>query len=90
MTYRRNPAVVFHQVDDRVMMMNPDRAEFVTLSPTGAAVWHALAEPGTAQDIVERIQPDWPEADPQRMRADIDAFLQNLEEAGAIVRQHAP
>jgi hypothetical protein len=89
-TYRRNPAVVFHQVDDRVMMMNPDRAEFVTLSPTGAAVWYALAEPGSAEDIVERIRPDWPEADPLQMRADIDAFLQNLEAAGAIVRQHTP
>ena len=90
MTYRRNPAVVFHQVDDRVMMMNPDRAEFVTLSPTGAAVWHALAEPGSADDIVERIRPDWPETDPLQMRTDIDAFLKNLEEAGAIVRQNAP
>jgi Coenzyme PQQ synthesis protein D (PqqD) len=90
MTYRRNPAVVFHQVDDRIMMMNPDRAEFVTLSPTGAAVWHALAEPGSADDIVDRIRPDWPEADPSQMRTDIDAFLQNLEAAGAIVRQPAP
>jgi hypothetical protein len=84
MTYRRNPAVVFQQVDDRVMMMNPERAEFVTVSPTGAQVWGALETPGTAHDIVERLLPKWPDADPEQMLKDIDAFLAQLAEAGAV------
>lgn len=83
-TYRRNPAVVFQHVDDRVMMMNPERAEFVTVSPTGAQVWDALETPGTADDIVQRLLPKWPEADPEQMLKDIDAFLVKLEEAGAV------
>jgi hypothetical protein len=84
MTYRRNPAVVFQEVDDRVMMMNPERAEFVTVSPTGAQVWVARETPGTAEDIVQRLLPKWPEADPQQMLKDIDAFLLKLEAAGAV------
>jgi hypothetical protein len=83
-TYRRNPAVVFQHVDDRVMMMNPDRAEFVTVSPTGAQVWDALETPGTADDIVQRLLPKWPGVDPEQMLKDIDAFLVKLEEAGAV------
>jgi Coenzyme PQQ synthesis protein D (PqqD) len=83
-TYRRNPAVVFQHVDDRVMMMNPDRAEFVTVSPTGAQVWDALETPSTADDIVQRLLPKWPGADPEQMLKDIDAFLVKLEEAGAV------
>ena len=84
MTYRRNPAVVFQHVDERVMMMNPDRAEFITVSTTGAQVWDALAAPGTAEDIVQRLLPKWPGADPEQMLKDIDAFLVKLEEAGAV------
>ena len=84
MTYRRNPAVVFQVIDDHVMMMNPERAEFVTLTPTGAEVWKALESPGSCDDIVERLRPAYPDADPDLMRADIDAFLGKLEAAGAI------
>jgi hypothetical protein len=83
-TYRRNPAVVFQHVDDRVMMMNPDRAEFVTVSPTGAEVWDALDAPGTARDIVDRLLPKWPGTDPDQMLRDIDTFLLKLEKAGAV------
>lgn len=84
--YRRNPAVVFQDVDDRMMLMNPDRREFVTLSPTGSHVWRALATPGTSLDIVERLLPAWPDTDPDLMRADIDVFLKQLEVAGAVLR----
>jgi len=83
-TYRRNPVVVFQHVDDRVMMMNPERAEFVTVSPTGAQVWDALEAPGTAEDIMQRLLPKWPGVDPEQMLKDIDAFLVKLEEAGAV------
>jgi hypothetical protein len=83
-TYRRNPVVVFQHIDDRVMMMNPERAEFVTVSPTGAQVWDALETPGTADDIVQRLLPRWPGADPEQMLKDIHAFLVKLEEAGAV------
>jgi hypothetical protein len=85
MIYRRNPTVVFQPVEDRLMMMNPDRAEFVTLTATGAEVWHALETPGSADDIVERLRGEYPDADPEQMRADIDVFLGKLEAAGAVV-----
>ena len=85
MIYRRNPTVVFQPVEDRLMMMNPERAEFVTLTSTGADVWQALATPGSCDDVVDRLRPEYPDADPEQMRADIDVFLRKLEAAGAIL-----
>jgi len=85
MIYRRNPTVVFQPVEDRVMMMNPERAEFVTLTPTGAQVWYALATPGSCDDIVERLRGDYPDADAEEMRAGIDRFLTKLADAGAVL-----
>lgn len=85
MIYRRNPVIVFQKVEDRLMMMNPERAEFVTLTATGAEVWQALATPGSCDDIVERLRDEYPDADPEQMRADIDVFLGKLEAAGAIL-----
>ena len=85
MIYRRNPAVVFQPVEDRLMMMNPDRAEFVTLTATGAEVWQALSDPGTCDDVVERLRGEYPDADPIQMRADVGVFLGKLEAAGAIL-----
>lgn len=85
MIYRRNPAIVFQKVEDRLMMMNPERAEFVTLTQTGAEVWHALATPGSCDDVVDRLRIEYPDADPNQMRADIDVFLGKLEAAGAIL-----
>jgi Coenzyme PQQ synthesis protein D (PqqD) len=85
MIYRRNPAVVHEEIDDRLMMMNPERAEFVTLSPTGRGVWDALEAPGSPADIVERLQPNWPAADPAQMLNDVTAFLEKLEKTGAVL-----
>jgi hypothetical protein len=86
MTYRRNPTIVFQDIDDRVMMMNPERAEFLTLSPTGKHVWYALATPGTSREIVDRLLPGWPATDPEQMLVDVEAFLKQLEGAGAVLR----
>lgn len=89
MRYRRNPDVVFHDVDDRVMMMNPARAEFVTLTPTGAEVWRALETPGSCEELVERIRSEYPDADPALMRTDIEKFLGKLEASGAVSAEPA-
>jgi hypothetical protein len=87
MRFARNPAVVFSNVDDRLMMMNPEQAEFVTLSPTGGAVWDALAEPGSCDVVVARLRADYPEADPEQMRGDVEKFLAQLADAGIVQTQ---
>jgi Coenzyme PQQ synthesis protein D (PqqD) len=85
MMYRRNPAVVAQTVADRVMMLNPAAGDLITLSPTGAEVWRALATPGSCDDIVNRLQAEYPETDLAVMRGDIDAFLKRLEATGVIL-----
>ncbi|MDQ1486106.1 MAG: hypothetical protein QOJ62_1799, partial [Actinomycetota bacterium] len=52
----------------------------------GKHVWYALATPGTSREIVDRLLPGWPGTDPEQMRVDIEAFLQQLESAGAVLR----
>jgi hypothetical protein len=84
MIYRRNPAVVFQVIEDRVMLLDPRRAALITLTASGSEVWRALERPGTPEDVVERLRDDYPEANSQIMLEDIESFLGKLEAAGAL------
>jgi len=84
MIYRRNPAVVFQVIEDRVMLLDPRRAELITLTASGSEVWRVLERPGGPEDVVERLRDEYPNASRAIMLADIESFLGKLEAAGAL------
>jgi hypothetical protein len=84
MIYRRNPAVVFQVIEDRVMLLDPRRAELITLTPSGSEVWRVLERPGGPQDVVERLHDEYPDANREIMLSDVAIFLGQLKAAGAL------
>jgi hypothetical protein len=83
--YRRHGDVLAQPVDDQVILLSADQSELLTLNGPGAAVWSALAEPGTTDEVTARIVAAWPGADAAVVRADVVAFVERLVGLGAVV-----
>ena len=84
MRYHRNGKVLAQPLDDQVILLSADRSDLLTLNGSGAAVWEALAEPGTVEEVTARILGSWPGADSSVVRADVVAFLDQLITLGAV------
>lgn len=83
--YRRNPAVVDQHVGSRVMLLDPEAAELITLNATGAAVWQSLDQPATLDGVVDALSTRWPGVGTTVLRTDANAFLAELTELRAVL-----
>lgn len=55
----------------------------ISVNDTGALLWEYLEEERTADDLVEELTRQF-EVTPEAARADVDAFLEKLNRAGAV------
>lgn len=60
--WRRSPDVAVVDDDTRVVVLglaDPATARPLVMEGPAAAIWHALAEPGTTAQVVERVASDF-------------------------------
>jgi hypothetical protein len=60
--WRRSPDVAVVDGDTRVVVLglaDPATARPLVMEGPAAAIWHALAEPGTAAQVVQRVASDF-------------------------------
>jgi hypothetical protein len=60
--WRRSPDVAVVDGDTRVVVLglaDPATARPLVMEGPAAAIWHALAEPGTTAQVVERVASDF-------------------------------
>ena len=60
--WRRSPDVPVFDDDTRVVVLglaDPATARPLVMEGPAAAIWHALAEPGTTAQVVERVASDF-------------------------------
>lgn len=82
--WSRSPDVAVIDHGDRVVVLDlsrPADARPLVLEGPAAAVWHAIAEPGTAADIVARVAADF-DLPATEVRHDVESFLSALADQG--------
>ena len=80
---RRNPAIVFTDLDDAVVMMDADEGVYHELDPIGAHIWTLLETPRSAAELCESLLADY-EVTPEDCRRDVLAFLERARELGIV------
>jgi hypothetical protein len=80
---KRNPLVIYDEVDGETVLYHTDSAETFQLNPTGALVWRACDD-SVIEVIVECLQAVYPKEDRERLAADVGNFIFSLEEAGLL------
>lgn len=81
---RHNPAIVFTDLDDIIVMMDVDEGCYHELDPIGAKIWKLIEKPRPVADICERLSDDF-EVTPDACLSDVLAYLNQALELGIIV-----
>lgn len=71
------------EVDGKIVMMDMASGSYFHLDPVGSDIWRRLENPMTLDDLCSGLL-DAYEGDPQTIRADVDALLQQMNEQGLI------
>jgi hypothetical protein len=82
--YRRRDGVLCEVLEGKAVLVTPAGNEVLTLNRVGTLVWDALGEPRDADQVVEQLAGEFPDAPRARIAADVDAFLTELEVAGLV------
>lgn len=74
---RRNPEVLFRELDGETVLYHPPTDGVVTLDTIGSVVWRALELPGSIDELVPDLA-DAFGADPEVVRADVVELIDRL------------
>ncbi|MEJ0065795.1 MAG: PqqD family protein [Caulobacteraceae bacterium] len=72
------------RIGDELVMMSPERSEYVGLSDVGARIWELLEEPRSPGEICDRLRQEF-DVSAETCRAEVDDFLSELAKHGAVV-----
>ena len=80
----RSEAVDWRQVDDEIVVLIKGSSTYVAINTAGAAIWPALAEGASRDDLVALLQERFG-IDADRAEKDTDAFVAALAEHDLLV-----
>lgn len=60
-----------------------DLASIYSLNPVATAIWQTLAEPRSAEEVVQVLTEEF-EAEPEKIVADVQSFLGEMQSAGLL------
>jgi hypothetical protein len=84
-TYAAAPGVMAEQVDGRTLLIDAASTELITLNQVGSLVWRALGSERVSVDqLVDAVTSTFVDAPVDRVRADVQAFLDQLVEDGLV------
>jgi hypothetical protein len=75
--------VLWRRTYDRVLILIPATGEVVTLQATGSDLWGALENPGSIEEVAERLAARYTAAVGQVL-SDIEPTLEELRRRGAV------
>jgi hypothetical protein len=85
--YARSPEVDETSVGNQSILYHRRSGTAVVLNATGSLVWSFLAAPQTGESLAERIVQTFPRAEPERVLADVSAFLDESLGHGLIISE---
>jgi Coenzyme PQQ synthesis protein D (PqqD) len=81
----RNPAILFNDFDDGIMMMDIDSGLYFDVDAIGGRIWSLLDEPASLGTICAALAEDY-DVDPDTCAQETSEFLGELLEKGLIQR----
>lgn len=79
--YSQNPNVCAAELDGEICLFNPTTAEYLNLNTTGSAIWNAINEPKSQEDIVTELLLQF-EIKRDQCHEEISKFLQEAATKG--------
>jgi hypothetical protein len=76
---KRNPEMVFSEMDGEIVMMSIENSEYYGLDPVASRIWELLEQPATIEQLVEKLQDEY-EVDYETCLKDVIAFADELLE----------
>jgi hypothetical protein len=70
-------------VDDEIVMLSPDQGAYFGLNTVGSRIWELIARPRPVAEVCAALNAEY-EVDDLTCRAEVLAFLRQLEEARLI------
>ena len=91
MRFRRHPDVVTRPIGDEALLVPiresiSDLEWVFSLNDVAAAVWNALEQPHTLDEMVAEICSTF-EVDPAEARADLETLLEDLHEVRLVMKE---
>lgn len=77
--WQRDDNWVGSQIEDNFVMVNIDSGKYVALNASASAIWDALEQPRSSDEIVTDLQNRF-EVDEQTCRASVDRMLAQMGE----------
>ncbi len=71
-------------INDKVVAVNVTTGDYYTLNTTASAIWNAIADNKSREEIVEIIKEEFEVVPASDLEADIDAQLQEWKELALI------
>jgi hypothetical protein len=83
--YQVNPDVSCREEGpDGALLFNPDNDALLAINPTGLAIWQALAQPRTPDEMVAHLLDVCENAPTDQVAGDVNEFVQSLLPGGFI------
>lgn len=82
-TVRRNPQIMFTDLDDTVVMMDADEGMYYELDPVGARIWTLLATERSVEEMCALLVAEY-DVTPEVCRDDVLEFLERAKMLGIV------
>ena len=77
----RTPGLLTAPVDDEIVILNPDRDNYVGLDAVGRAVWDLIEQPQEVAELCRKLSQDF-DGTPEQIAADVLPFLAEMADEG--------
>ena len=79
--YQANPVISFKdEGDEGAVLYNPDSDKVVIINAVGVAIWQFIAQPRTADEIVEMLVKSFSAVEADKAHEDLKQFIGGFEE----------
>ncbi|HQH42040.1 MAG TPA: lasso peptide biosynthesis PqqD family chaperone [Bacteroidales bacterium] len=82
--YRRNPDLIFSDMDGETVMMSIQNGEYYGLDEVGSRIWQLLENPESAETLTQKLIEEY-EVPQETCLSDVMEFLNILAEKQLIV-----
>ena len=86
---RRKNGWLTAKIGDELVMMSAEHGNYVGLTHVGARIWELIEEPKEIDDLCGKLCEEF-DVSAEACRADVDSFLSELANHGAILLDLSP
>lgn len=89
-TYHREPRVILQRFPDGAVLYTPSNETYLGLNETGVRIWELLPKEGIGfEALLREVAAAYPDAPAADLRADLTAWLGEVESFGLLRREPA-